>query len=281
MKLPWRRAVTATRTNDEAKGPSSTAQRVAAHRLTFERVAATYGDSAADAALTRNVASGQPVRPGRMHDYLRARTAFFDRAVVEALDDGFTQVVIAGAGYDGRAFRYSKPGVQWFELDHPGTQQDKLRRLHGLGVATEAVRYVPADFVTDPVAQLLLSAGLSPGLTSLFLVEGVAVYLELEVLDRLLVQLRRAAGDGSRLAISLSRGPATYDAIYRARLEAAVASMGEPFRSMVGAEEAPDFLRRSGWQVLTGGGSGIQGGAAQQRARLAGLVMAAAGPADY
>ena len=60
-----------------------------------------------------------------MHEYLRARTAFFDRVVVNALDRGITQVVTGGAGYDGRAFRYAQPGcplVRGRPPRHPGRQ---------------------------------------------------------------------------------------------------------------------------------------------------------------
>src|SRR3984957_1507999 len=75
-----------TRTSNQARvavmkdgTASHTARRVAAHRLEYERVAAGYGDPAADRALTADVAGGQEPTPGRMHEYLRARTAFFDQ----------------------------------------------------------------------------------------------------------------------------------------------------------------------------------------------------------
>ena len=61
---------------------SVTARRVAAHRLDYDRLQAPYGDPAADDALARDVAAGMDTPGGRMHDYLRARTAFFDRVVV-------------------------------------------------------------------------------------------------------------------------------------------------------------------------------------------------------
>src|SRR5947208_16440730 len=96
---------------------STTAQRVAARRLTFERVPAPYGDPAADERLARDVASGVTgTSTSGMVGYLKARTAFFDRVVVGALERGMMQVVIAGAGYDGRALRYAKSGVRWFEI---------------------------------------------------------------------------------------------------------------------------------------------------------------------
>ena len=70
--------------------------------------------------------------------------------------------MIGAAGYDGRAFRYAKPGVRWFELDHPSTQHDKLARLTRLGVPTGDIRFVAADFASDPVAERLVAAGLDP-----------------------------------------------------------------------------------------------------------------------
>src|SRR5439155_14856019 len=129
----------------EDGGPSQTARRVAAHRLDFTRVRADYGDPAADEALAVDVAAGHQAPANRMHDYLAARTAFFDRAVTGALGRGVAQVVVGAAGYDGRAFRYAKPGVRWFEVDHPATQRDKLERLERPGLASSSVRVVQAD----------------------------------------------------------------------------------------------------------------------------------------
>jgi O-methyltransferase involved in polyketide biosynthesis len=75
---------------------SHTARSVAAHRLTYERVPADYGEPEADIALMRDVAAGLEVSHGRMHEYIRARTAFFDRVVVGAVDSGVRQVVVGG-----------------------------------------------------------------------------------------------------------------------------------------------------------------------------------------
>jgi methyltransferase (TIGR00027 family) len=228
---------------------SVTAQRVAAHRLTFDRIPAPYGDPAADEALARDVATAADVAPGPMRDYLRARTRFFDTEVTGALDRGCPQVVIGAAGYDGRALRYAKPGMRWFEVDHPATQRDKRSRLDRLGIDSAHIRFVAADFAADPVADLLLSAGLDPRLRSLFLLEGVAVYLERPVLRALLQQLRRVAGDGSMLVISLSVSTGSADqAARRAAFQEAVAAVGEPARSVLQAADASAFLEAAGWR---------------------------------
>ena len=263
----------------EDGGPSATARRVAAHRLGFTRVAADYGDPAADEALAADVVDGLTAPAGRMHDYLAARTSFFDRTVTGAIDRGVRQVVVGAAGYDGRSLRYARPGVRWFEIDHPATQRDKLTRLRRLGIAAAGVRFAEADFTRDPVAGRLREAGLDKDTPSLFLLEGVAVYLEPAVLENVLDQFRQVAAPGSELAISVSvsrpgdRG--------QARFQAVVAAMGEPVRSAFVAGQAEDLLARTGWAVADAGGKAGVGGKAPargERLRSAGLLTATAVP---
>src|SRR6478672_7685960 len=264
----------------EDGGPSVTARRVAAHRLGFSRIPAAYGDPAADQALAADVAAGHVAPASRMHDYLAARTAFFDRTVVASIDRGVRQVVVGAAGYDGRAFRYAKPGVRWFEVDHPATQRDKLRRLERLGVDASHVRFVEADFTRDPVAGRLRAAGLDPDAPSLFLLEGVAVYLEPAVLEDVLGQFRQVAAPGSSLAISVSLSRPRGDAA-RARFQATVAALGEPARSMFEAAEAEALLARTGWPLAAENGDGQQTAAGSDRLRTAGLLVASPGPAAH
>ena len=264
----------------EDGGPSVTARWVAAHRLGFTRVATDYGDPAADEALAADVAAGRTAPAGRMHDYLAARTSFFDRTVASTLDRGLRQVVAGAAGYDGRAFRYAKPGVRWFEVDHPATQRDKLERLERLGIDASHVRFVEADFTRDPVAGRLRAAGLDPDAPSLFLLEGVAVYLEPVVLEDVLRQFRQVAAPGSSLAISVSLSRPRGDAA-RARFQATVAALGEPARSTFEAAEAEALLARTGWPLAAENGDGRQTAAGSDRLRAAGLLVASPGPAAH
>jgi methyltransferase (TIGR00027 family) len=241
---------------------SRTARSVAARRLEYERVPAPYGDPAADETLTSDVAAGLTPSPGRMHEYLRARTAFFDRVTVTALDRGVRQVVIGGAGYDGRALRYAKPGVRWFEIDHPATQADKRERIARLGLATPQLSFIPADFTADPVAEPLLAAGLDPGRGALFLFEGVTAYLEQPVTERVLAGFRAVTPVGSVLAISVSTVSRSAQA--RARFEARVAELGEPARSVLTFDQAGALLSAAGWKLREPG----------DRQRAQGLLLA-------
>jgi hypothetical protein len=181
--------------------------------------------------------------------------------------------VVGAAGYDGRAFRYAKPGVRWFEVDHPATRRDKLERLERLGIAASHVRFVEADFTRDPVADRLRAAGLDARGLSLFLLEGVAVYLEPAVLENVLGQFRQVAAPGSRLAISFSLSRA-HDHGARARFQAAVAALGEPARSTFDADEAQALLARTGWRIVAGR---EETAAKRERMHSIGLLTAGAG----
>jgi hypothetical protein len=141
------------------------------------------------------------------------------------------------------------------------------------------VRFVEADFTRDPVADRLRAAGLDPDAPSLFLLEGVAVYLEPAVLEDVLRQFRQVAAPGSSLAISVSLSRPRGDAA-RARFQATVAALGEPARSTFEAAEAEALLARTGWPLAAGNGDGQQTAAGSDR-RSAGLLMARPGPAAH
>ena len=80
-------------------------------------------------------------KPRPCRGYLRGRTAFFDRLVVRTLE------------HDGRSLRSAKPGVQWFEVDHPDTQGDERARLDQLGINASHVSFVPFDLRSPGLAR--------------------------------------------------------------------------------------------------------------------------------
>lgn len=128
--------------------------------------------------------------PG-LQKYIIARTCFFDRLFLEALNNKMPQIVLLGAGYDSRAYRFSGLNTNTciFELDHAATQDRKkkcLRRAH-IAVPTQ-LTFVPIDFDQDSLADALSKAGYRKNLETLFLWEGVSYYLgEESVSDTLTV----------------------------------------------------------------------------------------------
>jgi len=241
----------------QAGQASETARRVAAQRLTFSRVAAAYGDPDADQRLQADVAGGVEAASTAMSRYLAARTAFVDRCVVGAIDAGVTQVLGAGAGYDGRAWRYANPAVTWYELDHPATQADKVSRVRWLGLDETCVRFVAADFVLDDVADALVAAGLDESVPTLSYCEGVLGYLPSAAAESLVSALRAVSAPGSTLAITLMVTPETSEQIAaRSRLAHAVAAMGEPLGTSIDRADLPAYLAHGGWTMQADHGSG-------------------------
>jgi methyltransferase (TIGR00027 family) len=157
-------------------------------------------------------------------------------------------VVVAGAGYDGRALCYAKPGVRWFEIDHPATQADKVARIARLAMPTPHLTFVAADFANDDVGGALARAGHDRETPTLFLCEGAAVYLDLVVIVSLLRALGAAAAAGSRLAISVSTGTSSER---RQRFQAVVGALGEPASTVLTAAAAAGILASTGWQELS------------------------------
>jgi len=183
---------------------------------------------------------------------MKARTAFFDDEVLGAVTSGVTQVVIVGAGYDGRALRFRRPGVRFFEVDHPATQVDKRRRVENLGVPLDHVTFASIDLMRDRIGDVLAAAGHDPDQRSLFLCEGLLLYLTAPVVESLLRDLRSRSAPGSRLAVSTREDPPG-----GARLAARgsgrrllLALIGEPRRSSFGIGEFAPFLERTGWSVV-------------------------------
>jgi methyltransferase (TIGR00027 family) len=231
----------------------------------FDRLAApASGDPAADDRLTADVAAGVTVdRSSPMCRYLQARTAFFDRVTVNALSRQVSQVVVVGAGYDGRALRYRARGVRWWEIDRPLTQNDKFTRLTRLAVATDHVTFLGLDLADGGLAKALVGSGFEPNASALYLAEGLIPYLDADTLRTMLGELRSLASPGTRFALSLRRLGA--DPSERARFDATVAALGEPAVGTVTAENGELLLSECRWRPVK----------LTERARAAGFIMAA------
>ena len=187
--------------------PSVTARFVAHTRAGLERPEFPTGDAAAELRLYRSLGSTPFPETKSFHDRMERRTRFFDRLTLAAIEGGGTQVVIVGAGYDGRPVRFASPGVTWFEVDHPSTQSDKRARLLDAGADVGAIRFVPVDLTDGDLGAALDAVGHDRARPSLFLVEGLLAYLSRPVADRVLRALRHRASPGSRMAAAFPVAP--------------------------------------------------------------------------
>jgi methyltransferase (TIGR00027 family) len=146
--------------------------------------------------------------PKGMYEYLIARTKRFDEAFREALAGGVRQVLIFGAGYDSRAWRFADElgDATVFELDAPITQASKIDQLEKRRIPTSPrVAFIPIDFSKENLETRLLESGFERESTSLFLLEGLTMYLDEAAIDSTFAAIDRFSGSGSELLFDYVR----------------------------------------------------------------------------
>jgi methyltransferase (TIGR00027 family) len=137
--------------------------------------------------------------PGVM-GFLTVRERHIDEYLKSCLEAGLEQLVILGAGFDARAYRFEvlKHGVKVFEVDHPASQATKLEKLEQIfGSLPAHVVYVPIDFNIQRLDQRLFESGYDEGLKTLFIWQGVTQYLTMEAVDSTLAFIANHSGPGS------------------------------------------------------------------------------------
>ena len=179
-----------------------------------------------------------------MADLIALRTAAIDTAVRDAIAGGATQLVILGAGYDGRAWRMPElAGVRVFEIDHPATQGDKRRRLSELPPPLGVVSFVATDFERESLGAGLDRAGHDRASPTCWVWEGVVMYLSREVMRATLAGIAGRSAPTSTLIVN-------YHTVHRqlfARLMFRL--IGEPQISAWTREEMAADLRSVGFVV--------------------------------
>jgi methyltransferase (TIGR00027 family) len=178
------------------------------------------------------------------------RTRFFDEQVRQAMQQGVTQVVILGAGYDTRALRLQREGVRFFEVDHPATQADKRGKVEGLGLAFSPI-FVAVDFTKDDLAAQLQRAGYSQQEKTFFLWEGVTMYLSEAEMNHTLAALRAISAPGSLLAFDVNTKniSSTFHQVTTLLRSAVVSLAGEPWKLWLTASTISQVLQKNGWGV--------------------------------
>ena len=217
-------------------------------RAEMDRPHTPDGDPGAQAALCEGM---RPAGAESHRAHINARTRFFDGQVLDALDRGVRQIVILGAGYDDRALRFRSPGVHFVEIDHPDTQDDKRRRIEKTGADTTGLTLAPADFRHDRVGDVLAANGHDPDEPTLFICEGLLVYLDQPATVDLLGGLRSRANQASALAASLSIHPdgADPDLVLIRANAARRNSVNEPWRTILTVAGQRGLLARAGWSI--------------------------------
>jgi methyltransferase (TIGR00027 family) len=220
-------------------------EKPAAERICHDPLARQFTEPAAYHLVKLFAGYGER-RTGGGLTFIVCRCRYFDDYLQETLKSGAAQVVILGAGLDSRAYRIEQlHRVKTFEVDHPATQASKIEHVKKvLGKTPANVAYIPVDFNVETLDKLLLG-GFDRSLKTVFLWEGVTLYLTTEAVDATLGWVRANAAPGSTIIFDYQYSSALTRRNY---LYAIVSRLAGERRALGFPKgEIEDFLTRRGF----------------------------------
>ncbi len=193
--------------------------------------------------------------PGH-HHYVLVRTQYIDDFLLARLAHDIRQLVILGAGFDSRPYRFADwlRNVSVFEVDHPATSELKRATIvRALGATATRVTYVPVDFDREDLACPLERAGYDSDHRTVFLCEGVTPYVSSQGVDATLEFVSARSGKGSAIL---------FDYVLRDALDGTCDLRGaqnecqkmkrtnEPFMFGIGGGQVEGFLSARGFERI-------------------------------
>jgi methyltransferase (TIGR00027 family) len=167
---------------------------------------------------------------------------------------GKSQYVILGAGLDSFAYRSELADrVRVFEVDHPATQQWKRQLLADAGIAMpDTAIFVPVDFETDSLAELLIDNGFDPSQPALVSWLGVTMYLTREAIGQTLAVVGGFA-PGTEVIVDYMIPAELRDEAGQAYVDLlgpVTAERGEPWLTFLGPDDMSALLEERGFEVI-------------------------------
>jgi methyltransferase (TIGR00027 family) len=120
-----------------------------------------------------------------------------------ALTNGATQVVVVGAGFDPLSLELllNFPVAEFWEIDHPATQHQKVRALPKIGA--ERLHFVAVDLSTTGLdTEELTKSSFDPTQRTFWISEGLLMYLRPENVSSLMRTSSSLSAPGSQVAFT-------------------------------------------------------------------------------
>lgn len=164
-------------------------------------------------------------------------------AIDTDLRDAPPQVVILGAGLDGRAWRMHELAMAVvFEVDHPDSQKQKRLRVAPLTPKAREIRFVPLDFRHGNLGEALEAAGHNPRVPTAWVWEGVVMYLSRNEIETTLRTVEARSAPDSRLIVAYHQ-----PALMLLLLAVIVRRLGEPIRTVLTPHQMRKLLGHYGF----------------------------------
>jgi len=194
--------------------------------------------------------------PKGVYEYVIARTKYVDAAFRRALTERFDQILLFGAGFDTRALRFHSEAepTRVFELDAPLTQMAKIKqfRKRKLSIPSNLV-FIAVDFEKEALSHKLDMPEFRKDQRTLFILEGLLMYLEPDSVRSTLRIIREYAGVGSRVVFDYIQASVLRheNTLYgESGLAKTVAKAGEQWRFGIEPDEIESFAMAHGLVVI-------------------------------
>jgi len=196
------------------------------------------------------------IAPKGMYEYVIARTKYIDAVFRQVLSRQFNQILILGAGFDTRALRFHHEAgaTRMFELDVPITQNAKINQYRKRGLTIPPnLTFISIDFDKELLSTKLKEAGFAAGVRSLFILEGLLMYLQPESVDDLFRAIHEFSGAGSEVV---------FDSVYTSVLRhenlffgeedvvKTVSKAGEKWQFGIEKNGIEDYLKTRGFALI-------------------------------
>jgi methyltransferase (TIGR00027 family) len=193
--------------------------------------------------------------------YFQVRTKHLDAILGKAINTGIEQLVILGAGYDSRPYRFKEKlnGIRVFEVDFPGTLSSKKQKLIKIySSLPNHVKYIPIDFNSQSIKDVLFENGYEADKKTFFIWEGVSYYLPNKSFDAVLEFVAKNSPPNSSIAFDYairSFIEGDYSTYGAKKLADTWKKMGEPGLSGIEDGATGRFLRERGLSIISDFGS--------------------------
>ncbi len=179
--------------------------------------------------------------------HMALRTRAIDDAVEKEADAGTEQLVLLGAGLDARAYRLpSLSDTVVFEVDFPATQSHKRAAIQSHRPLAAEVRYVPIDFSTDRLDEVIERAGHRKVEKTTWVWEGVMMYLTRDAIEATLDALARLSAPGSCVVATYHDAAFGWESV---PLTVLVRAVGEPFQTRLRPDEVRQLFAARGFEI--------------------------------
>ena len=187
--------------------------------------------------------------------FVLARHRAIDDLILATPSD---QVVFMGAGYDTRLARLCERLQQSvvFEVDHPDTAQRKSELVDAVYADAELAPSVTVtvDFAEDSIERRLCEAGLDPDVRTLWIWEGVSMYLPEQAVRDTLKLFTRLSGSNSLAVCDVLSDPRRNGILAKTQTHVLEVAMewiySEPFLWHCPQDQVASFFASCGLTVL-------------------------------